>query len=56
MKTITIGSFKGGTGKTTLTAVLGAALANRGIKTSIIELETSTKPLARFEAARSLYL
>lgn len=53
MKTITIGSFKGGTGKTTLTAVLGAALANRGIKTSIIELETSTKPLARFEAARS---
>ncbi len=53
MKTITIGSFKGGTGKTTLTAVLGTALANRGIKTSIIELETNTKPLARFEAARS---
>lgn len=53
MKTLTIGSFKGGTGKTTLAAVLGTALSNRGVKTSVIELETSTKPLARFEAARS---
>ena len=52
MKIVTIGSFKGGTGKTTLSAVLGTALAIRGFKTQIIELETSTKPLARFEACR----
>ena len=52
MKTVTIGSFKGGTGKTTLGAVLGTALALRGLKTRLIELETSTKPLARFQACR----
>ncbi len=52
MKIVTIGSFKGGTGKTTLCAVLATALTQRGLKTRVIELETSTKPLARFEAAR----
>lgn len=52
MKTIAIGSFKGGTGKTTIAAILGTALALRGYNTRIIELETSTKPLARFEACR----
>ncbi|MFC6199022.1 division plane positioning ATPase MipZ [Ponticaulis profundi] len=52
MKVITIGSFKGGTGKTTLAAVLSTALTLRGFKTLVIELETSTKPLARFEACR----
>jgi len=52
MKIVTIGSFKGGTGKTTLSAVLGTALAIRGFKTQIIELETSTKPLARFGVCR----
>lgn len=52
MKIVTIGSFKGGTGKTTLSAVLGTALTLRGLKVRIIELETSTKPLARFEVCR----
>lgn len=52
MKVITVGSFKGGTGKTTLSAVLGTALSLRGIKTWIVELDPSTRPLARFEASR----
>ena len=53
MKVITIGSFKGGTGKTTLAAVLSTALSLRGLKTMVIELEMSTKPLARFDACRT---
>ena len=52
MKIVTVGSFKGGTGKTTISAVLGTSFALRGFKTRIIELESSTKPLARFQAAR----
>jgi cellulose biosynthesis protein BcsQ len=52
MKVVTVGSFKGGTGKTTLCAALGTAFAVRGLKTRIIELDTTTKPLARFQAAR----
>lgn len=53
MKTVTIGSFKGGTGKTTLSAVLGTTFALRGVRTRIIELETATRPLSRFEVCRS---
>ncbi len=52
MKTITIGSFKGGTGKTTLSAILGTTFAVGGVRTRIIELESATKPLARFEVCR----
>lgn len=52
MKVVTVGSFKGGTGKTTLCAALGTAFAVRGLKTRIIELDTTTKPLARFQASR----
>jgi chromosome partitioning protein len=52
MKIITIGSFKGGTGKTTLAAMLGTSFTLRGVKTRVLELDTTTKTLARFEACR----
>lgn len=52
MKIVTIGSFKGGTGKTTMAAVLGTAMTLRGLKVRVIELETQTKPLARYQASR----
>ena len=52
MKTITIGSFKGGTGKTTLASVLGTSFALKGFKVRIIELDIFTKVISRFEAAR----
>lgn len=52
MKVVTIGSFKGGTGKTTLSAAIATAMSLKGFKVRLIELDIATKPLARFEAAR----
>ncbi len=52
MKTVTIGSFKGGTGKTTLAAILSVQLALSGYRVKVLEFDRATRPLARFLAAR----
>lgn len=45
MECIVIASGKGGTGKTAVTAVVGAALAERGLKTLLIDADVGVRSL-----------
>lgn len=52
MQIVTIGGFKGGTGKTTLAALLGVAAVSAGLRTAALDLDLNTRNLSHFLAAR----
>ena len=52
MHVVTIGGFKGGTGKTTFAAVLGSYLSHKGVKVGLIDLDAKLKVASRFMATR----
>ena len=53
MQVITVGGFKGGTGKSTLSALLCTALELAGKKTCFLDLDRPNAVLTRFHRARS---
>ncbi len=48
MQVVTISGFKGGTGKTTLAALLGVAAVQSGIRTAAMDLDRNTRNLFNF--------
>lgn len=52
MQVITIGGFKGGTGKTTLAALLGVAAVKDGLRVASLDLDRNTRNLTNFLTLR----
>ncbi len=52
MQILTVGGFKGGTGKTTLAALIGVAAAEAGLRTAALDLDLNTRNLTHFLASR----
>jgi cellulose biosynthesis protein BcsQ len=52
MQVITIGGFKGGTGKTTLACLLGVAAVKDGFRTACLDLDRNTRNLSSFLTLR----
>ena len=52
MQVVTIGGFKGGTGKTTLACLLGVAAAKNGLRTACVDLDRNTRNLSSFLTLR----
>ncbi len=48
MKIITVSGFKGGTGKTTISALLGVAAVQEGLRVAALDLDRFTSNLSRF--------
>lgn len=48
MQIVTIGGFKGGTGKTTMAALLGVAAVMGGLRTAALDLDRNTRNLSSF--------
>jgi cellulose biosynthesis protein BcsQ len=48
MRIVTISGFKGGTGKTTIAALLGVAAVKDGLKTAALDLDRNTRNLSGF--------
>ncbi len=48
MRIVTVSGFKGGTGKTTLAALLGVAAVKDGLKTAALDLDRNTRNLTGF--------
>ena len=48
MKIITVSGFKGGTGKTTISALLGVAAIQEGMRVAALDLDRFTNNLSRF--------
>ena len=52
MQVITIGGFKGGTGKTTLACLLGVAAVKDGMRVACLDLDRNTRNLSSFLTLR----
>jgi cellulose biosynthesis protein BcsQ len=52
MQVVTIGGFKGGTGKTTLACLLGVAATKNGLRTACVDLDRNTRNLSSFLTLR----
>lgn len=52
MQVVTIGGFKGGTGKTTLACLLGVAATKDGLRTACVDLDRNTRNLSSFLTLR----
>ena len=52
MRVITIGGFKGGTGKTTLAALIGVAALKNGLRVAALDLDRNTRNLTNFLTLR----
>ncbi len=52
MQVVTIGGFKGGTGKTTLACLLGVAAVKDGFRTACLDLDRNTRNLSSFLTLR----
>ena len=52
MQVVTIGGFKGGTGKTTLACLLGVAATKDGLRTACVDLDRNTCNLSSFLTLR----
>lgn len=52
MQVVTISGFKGGTGKTTVAALLGVAAVKAGIRTAALDLDRNTRNLSNFLTVR----
>lgn len=52
MQIVTIGGFKGGTGKTTLASLLGVAAVTSGLRVAALDLDRNTRNLSSFLAIR----
>lgn len=48
MKIITVSGFKGGTGKTTISALIGVAAVQEGLRVAALDLDRFTSNLSRF--------
>lgn len=52
MQVVTIGGFKGGTGKTTLACLMGVAATKDGLRTACVDLDRNTRNLSSFLTLR----
>lgn len=52
MQIITIGGFKGGTGKTTIGALLAIAAVNDGLRVAVLDLDRNTRNMSSFVTRR----
>jgi chromosome partitioning protein len=52
MQVVTISGFKGGTGKTTVAALLGIAAVKTGMRTAALDLDRNTRNLSNFLTVR----
>jgi cellulose biosynthesis protein BcsQ len=52
MQVVTISGFKGGTGKTTVAALLGIAAVKAGMRTAALDLDRNTRNLSNFLTVR----
>src|SRR5579871_5631477 len=52
MQVVTISGFKGGTGKTTLAALLGVAAIKDGLRVAALDLDRNTRNLTNFLTLR----
>jgi chromosome partitioning protein len=52
MQIITIGGFKGGTGKTTMAALLSVAAVNDGLRVAALDLDRNTRNMSSFVTKR----
>lgn len=52
MQIVTIGGFKGGTGKTTIAALLSVAAVNSGLRTAALDLDRNTRNMSSFVSKR----
>ena len=52
MQVVTISGFKGGTGKTTVAALLGVAAVRAGLRTAALDLDRNTRNLSSFLTIR----
>ncbi len=52
MQVVTISGFKGGTGKTTLAALLGVAAIKNGLRVAALDLDRNTRNLSNFLTVR----
>lgn len=52
MQIITIGGFKGGTGKTTIAALLSVAAVNDGLRVAVLDLDRNTRNMSSFVTRR----
>ena len=52
MQIITVGGFKGGTGKTTVAALLGVAAVHQGLRVAALDLDRNTRNMSSFVTRR----
>ncbi|MEZ5937167.1 MAG: division plane positioning ATPase MipZ [Hyphomonadaceae bacterium] len=52
MQIVTISGYKGGTGKTTIAALLGVAAVQAGLRTATLDLDRNTRNLSNFLTLR----
>ena len=52
MQVVTISGFKGGTGKTTVAALLGVAAVKDGLRVASLDLDRNTRNLSSFLTLR----
>ncbi len=52
MQVVTVGGFKGGTGKTTVAALLGVAAVKDGLRVACLDLDRNTRNLSSFVTLR----
>jgi cellulose biosynthesis protein BcsQ len=52
MQVVTVGGFKGGTGKTTIAALLGIAAVRDGMRVACLDLDQNTRNLSSFATHR----
>jgi cellulose biosynthesis protein BcsQ len=52
MRIVTVSGYKGGTGKTTIAALLGVAAVQAGLRTATLDLDRNTRNLSNFLSLR----